>query len=134
MPAFVLCLFLLKERQMADRKTYQGQCHCGAVRFSATTDLSDLFDCNCSRCRRLASVMGSAPASDFVVHAGEEALAVYHFNHHAIDHLFCTTCGVQPFSRGTFGDQPMVVFNVGCLEGAPMIDRSTILHYNGAES
>lgn len=117
---------------MPERKTYAGQCHCGAVRFSATTDLANLFDCNCSRCRRVASVMSSVPASDFVLHQGEEALALYRFNHHAIDHLFCRTCGVAPFSRGKFGDLPMVMLNVGCLEGTPMIDRSTITHYNGA--
>ena len=118
--------------KLPERKTYQGQCHCGAVRFSATTDLGRMFDCNCSRCRRVASVMHSVPASDFVLHAGEEYLVHYQFNHHAIDHLFCKTCGVQSFSRGKFGDQPMVMLNVGCLEGAPMIDRSTITHYNGA--
>lgn len=117
---------------MPERKTYQGQCHCGAVRFSATTDLGRMFDCNCSRCRRVASVMNSVPASDFVLHAGEENLVHYQFNHHAIDHLFCKTCGVQSFSRGKFGDQPMVMLNVGCLEGAPVVDRSTITHFNGA--
>lgn len=119
---------------MPDRKTYEGHCHCGAVRYSVTTDLGQMFDCNCSRCRRLAAVMSSAPASDFVLHSGEEMLTSYRFNHHAIDHLFCRVCGVQAFSRGSFRDEPMVMLNVGCLEGAPMIDRSTILHYNGAEN
>ena len=117
---------------MPERKTYEGQCHRGAVRFSATTGLDNLFDCNCSRCRRVAMVMSSVPAGDFVLHQGEDALQLYQFNHHAIEHLFCRTCGIQPFSRGKFGDQPMVMLNVGCLEGTPMIDRSTIAHYNGA--
>ena len=117
---------------MPEKKTYDGQCHCGAVRFSATTSLEDLFDCNCSRCRRVAMVMSSVPASDFVLHQGGEALQLYRFNHKAIDHLFCKTCGVAPFSRGKFGDTPMVMLNVGCLDDTPMIDRSTITHYNGA--
>jgi hypothetical protein len=39
---------------------------------------------------------------------------------------------VQSFSRGRFGDTPMVMLNVGCLEGAPHVDRSAITHYNGA--
>lgn len=117
---------------MPETRTYHGQCHCGAVRYSATTDLANLFDCNCSRCRRIASAMASVPASQFTLEAGEDHLVRYTFNHHAIDHLFCKTCGVQSFSRGKFGDTPMVVLNVGCLEGVPMIDRSTITHYDGA--
>lgn len=111
-----------------DRKTYEGQCHCGAVRFSATTDLGDLFDCNCSRCRRVAMVMSAVQAGDFVL----DALQLYQFNHFAIDHLFCRTCGIQAFSRGKFGETAIVMLNVGCLDGAPVVDRSTITHYNGA--
>ena len=117
---------------MDDKKSYDGQCHCGAVRFSVKTELGAMFDCNCSRCRRVAMVMSSVPATDFTLHAGEDNLTLYRFNHHAIDHLFCRTCGVQPFSRGSFRDQPMVMLNVGCLEGVPPVDRSAITHYNGA--
>ena len=118
---------------MTEKKTYEGRCHCGAVRYTAITTLNGLFDCNCSRCRRIASVMSAVPASDFTLLAGGDNLTLYRFNHHAIDHLFCKTCGVQAFSRGTAGDTPMVMLNVGCLEGAPMVDRSAITHYNGAE-
>lgn len=115
---------------------YEGSCHCGAVRFSIRTDLSEpsrLFDCNCSRCRRLAAIMGSVPATAFTLHEGESALTPYRFNHHAIEHLFCRHCGVQPFSRGTNGEVEMVVFNLGCLENGPAIDRTAVTHFNGAD-
>lgn len=117
---------------MPEMKSYRGQCHCGAVRYTVSTDLTNLFDCNCSRCRRVASVMSAVPATAFTLEVGAEELTRYSFNHHAIDHLFCRTCGVQSFSRGRFGDTPMVMLNVGCLEGAPHVDRSAITHYNGA--
>ena len=113
-------------------KTYEGQCHCGAVRYTAEADLTGLADCNCSRCRRLGWVLKSVPADKFKLLSGADNLTLYHFNTDKIDHLFCKTCGIAPFSRGRFGDTPMVMLNVGCLEDTPMIDRSTITHYNGA--
>ena len=118
---------------MTDRQTYIGGCHCGAVRYRATTDLTQLFDCNCSRCRRVAAVMTALPASDFVLERGEDAVTRYQFNHHVIDHYFCTTCGIQSFSRGKNADgSATVVINVGCLEGVPLVDRTKITHFDGA--
>lgn len=118
---------------MTEKQTYSGGCHCGAVRYRVSTDLAQLFDCNCSRCRRVAAVMTAVPATDFVLEAGEDAVTLYHFNHHAIDHLFCKTCGIQSFSRGKAQDgTATVVINVGCLEGVPLVDRATITHFDGA--
>ena len=118
---------------MTERHTYAGGCHCGAVRYSVSTDLAQLFDCNCSRCRRAAFVMAAVPASDFMLERGEEALTRYQFNHPAIDHLFCKTCGIQSFSRGTARDgTATVVINVGCLENVPVVDRASITHFDGA--
>lgn len=117
---------------MSDTRTYSGGCHCGAVRYRVTTDLAQLFDCNCSRCKRVASVMAAVPASDFVLERGADSLTLYRFNHHAIDHLFCRVCGIQSFSRGVSSNGPTVVVNVGCLDDVPLVDRSAITHFDGA--
>lgn len=117
---------------MSQASSYAGGCHCGAVRFTVRTDLSQLFDCNCSRCRRVASVMTAVPAADFELLQGAEVLQPYRFNQHAIEHLFCRHCGIQSFSRGSGPDGPTVVLNVGCLEGVPLVERSGITHYDGA--
>jgi hypothetical protein len=41
------------EREMAEKKTYTGGCHCGEVRFEVTADLSSVVSCNCSSARSL---------------------------------------------------------------------------------
>ncbi|WP_240231407.1 GFA family protein [Devosia lacusdianchii] len=118
---------------MPDIKTYHGQCHCGAVRYTATTELSSMGDCNCSRCRRLGWVMQSLPAANFTLESGEDSLTLFHFNTDTIDHLFCKTCGIESFARGSDGKgNELVMINVNCLDDAPPVDRSTIKHWDGA--
>ncbi|NMA98536.1 MAG: GFA family protein [Phyllobacteriaceae bacterium] len=118
---------------MPQARDHQGQCHCGAVRFTAHTDLGSMGDCNCSRCRRLGWVMQSVPASAFTLHRGEDNLTLYHFNTKGIDHLFCKTCGIEAFARGSDGKgNEMVMINVACLNDAPPVDRNAITHWDGA--
>jgi hypothetical protein len=118
---------------MPEKRDYHGQCHCGAVRFTARTDFNSLGDCNCSRCRRLGWVMQSVPGSDFELLSGEDNLTLYRFNTEKIDHLFCKTCGIESFARGDDGKgNVMVMINVACLEDAPPVDRNAIKHWDGA--
>jgi hypothetical protein len=96
------------------RKTYQGSCHCGAVRFEADLDLAKgTFRCNCSICFKSRAWLAGLPASDFRLLSGEESLADYQFGRKVLHHRFCKTCGVRPFSRS--GDQ--VAVRVNCLDG-----------------
>jgi hypothetical protein len=97
---------------------YTGSCQCGAVAFEVDADISEPVACNCSRCRRLGSLLAFAPRSSFKLLMGEGATTEYLFNHRAIHHLFCSTCGIQSFS---FAQRPdgteMVAINVNCLDG-----------------
>jgi hypothetical protein len=114
-------------------QTYEGSCHCGAVTFRVTSALDAPFQCNCSRCRRLNAVMHAAPAAAFELLSGDEVLKTYKFNHHVINHRFCTECGIQSFSTGADDKgNDMVVFNVHCLEGAEY-DPARITHFNGKD-
>lgn len=118
---------------MPQAQDHHGSCHCGAVRFTVHTDLSGLGDCNCSRCRRLGWVMQSAPADQFNLLAGEDNLTLYHFNTEKIDHLFCKSCGIESFARGSDGKgNAMVMVNVNCLDVPPSVDRAAIKHWDGA--
>jgi hypothetical protein len=118
---------------MSEARTYHGQCHCGAVRFTANTALDGLMDCNCSRCRRLGWILQPVPADEFVLLSGEDKLVPYHFNTDRIDHLFCSHCGIESFARGEDGSgRATVMINVNCLDDAPAVDRNTIRHWDGA--
>jgi len=97
---------------------YSGSCQCGAVAYEVDVDISEPVACNCSRCRRLGSLLAFAPRSAFTLVRGEGATTEYLFNRHTIHHLFCTTCGVQSFSLASRPDgTEMVAINVNCLDG-----------------
>jgi hypothetical protein len=100
------------------KQTYTGGCQCGRVRYEIAADIGEVMSCNCSRCGRLGSLLTFVPASDFKLTAGEGATTAYRFNKHVIHHLFCSTCGIQSFSRGKTPDgAEMVAINVRCLDG-----------------
>lgn len=112
-------------------QSYEGSCQCGAVRYQVNADLSSTISCNCSRCGRLGLILTFAPASEFKLLSGEDATTEYLFNKHVIHHHFCSTCGVQSFSRGKMPDgSPMVAINVRCLEGVDL-DALTPKRFDG---
>lgn len=97
---------------------YEGGCQCGAVRYEVDADLDTVITCNCSRCRRLGSVLAFTPRDQFILKSGEESLSEYQFNQRKIRHLFCKVCGIQSFAYGALPDgTQMAAINVNCLEG-----------------
>jgi hypothetical protein len=97
-------------------KTYAGHCHCGSVTFEVDTDFAGLFRCNCSFCARRGAVVDKVPAASFRLVKGEASLGRYG-NRDFSKHFFCSTCGIQCFTRITREAEESVAVNVGCLEG-----------------
>ena len=97
-------------------KSYQGSCHCGAVKFAVQTTLSPALRCNCSLCRRKGAVMAAVAPEHFNLLSGEEYLSLYQFNTRTAKHYFCKTCGIYTFHRPRTNPGIYRV-NVGCLEG-----------------
>ncbi len=100
------------------KTTFQGSCHCGAVRFEAAIDLSaSTYRCNCSICSRNRFWPAVVLPPDFKLLAGEAELTKYLFNTMRNEHYFCRHCGVRPFGIGHTPDgQTMYGVNLGCLE------------------
>ncbi len=102
---------------MANTQRYHGGCHCGRVRYEVDADLSKVMTCNCSICGKTGTIMNFVPESAFRLLSGENDLTDYQFNKNVVHHLFCKTCGIRSFGRGTAPDgRRMVALNVRCLD------------------
>jgi hypothetical protein len=102
---------------MSEAKTYEGGCHCGKVRYRATTDLAKVIECNCSICSKKGHLLTFLMPDQFELLAGENATTDYQFNKKKIHHLFCPTCGVGSYGWGLGpGGQKMYSVNVRCLQ------------------
>jgi hypothetical protein len=95
--------------------TYEGGCHCGAVRFRVTTAAREALDCNCSICSKKGFLHLIVPAASFELLRGAEALVTYRFNTGVAVHRFCRTCGIHPFYTPRSHPDGVDV-NVRCLD------------------
>ncbi len=112
-------------------KKYTGGCHCQKVRYEVGLELEHAIECNCSLCSKRGWLLAFAPEADFTLLSGKDELIEYRFNTKKIAHLFCKTCGVASFGRGTDkDDNPTVSINVRCLDEVDL-KSLTIIPYNG---
>ena len=100
-------------------RDYEGGCHCRAVRFQVTADLSTAEVCNCSICTMKGFVHLIVPRERFQLLQGEDALTTYRFNTGVAQHRFCTRCGVHPFYAPR-SDPDKIDVNVRCLDGVDL--------------
>lgn len=82
-------------------KTYQGSCHCGAVRFEADIDLArGTIKCNCTVCTKMRFWAAQVPATAFRLNGEPETLREYRYATQRDAHYFCGRCGIHTFSTG----------------------------------
>jgi hypothetical protein len=79
------------------KKTIDGSCHCGKVRFRVRTSAEEIYDCNCSICTMKGFLHLIVERSEFDLLAGQDDITTYTFNTGVAKHTFCRTCGVHPF-------------------------------------
>ena len=74
-----------------------GECNCGAIAFEITSNISDVFICHCSICRRSTGSNGIAVVvidnRDFHWIRGEELINTWHKPGHDWQTSFCQNCG-----------------------------------------
>lgn len=123
--------------------TYHGSCHCGAVHFAAPLDLSEnIRKCNCTYCVKTGYRKAFAYGDAVEVTKGEELLGHYAADPSSwppghIDHMFCTKCGTQVFSRGYLEFEPFNgwfhAINVSTLDDVTpaQLDAAPIVYEDG---
>jgi hypothetical protein len=96
--------------------TYEGGCHCGAVRFRVQVSQHEAIECNCSICQKKGFLHLIVPPENFILLQGTDALSTYTFNTGTAKHLFCKTCGIHAFYRPRSHPDSYDV-NLRCLDG-----------------
>jgi hypothetical protein len=96
--------------------SYEGSCHCGAIRFSVTGPIDELADCNCSYCAKAGYLHWEVDPAQFSLKTSEGQVADYQFGTRTSHNYFCATCGTSPFRRSR-SDPNAIDINVRCLDG-----------------
>jgi hypothetical protein len=99
--------------------TYEGGCHCGAVRFRVEVDRHVALDCNCSICRMKGNLHLIVPRERFTLLQGADQITVYRFNTGVAQHVFCRICGIHPYYVPRSHPDGIDV-NVRCLDEGAM--------------
>ena len=100
-------------------RTYQGSCHCGAIRFEfEAPEIDSGVRCNCSICRRKGIMMSSVLLSSETLRfeVDNDALGTYQFGSQVAKHHFCKKCGISPFHE-TLRAPGSYRVNLGCVDG-----------------
>ncbi len=103
------------------KKTYEGGCHCGRVRFRVRADLATVAECNCSICAKKGFIHLIVAPENFQLLSGREELATYQFNTRVAKHHFCRICGMHPFYVPR-SDPDKIDVNARCLDGVSVAD------------
>lgn len=109
-----------------------GSCHCGAITFEATVDLTSASRCNCSICTKTMWTGVLIKPDAFRLLSGDDALSTYEWGYKVSKRYFCKHCGVQCFAKGHLeevgGDY--VSINANALEGVE-VHMLPLRHWDG---
>lgn len=103
-------------------QTYEGSCHCGAVRFRVTVTVTEITTCDCSLCSMRNALMLKVSEQALTLLQGEQSLTLYQWNTRRAKHYFCKHCGIYVFHRKRAAPDHFGV-NVFCLKG---FDHATV--------
>jgi len=110
------------QERMTEKLNLEGECMCGAVRFSATAKKPSVVACHCDMCRRWSAGPFMALNCQTVTFESEENIGRIRSSDWA-ERGFCAKCGSNLFyhivesgdyqiAAGLFGDQSMLRMSI----------------------
>lgn len=109
------------------QRPYALSCHCGAIRLEVDAELTGLFECNCSTCRRWGYIHWRVPAKAVRLVEESRNLSTYVWRFVHEGHHFCPTCGT-PMLRTWSSDT--VNINARCIEEVDVFELE-VKRYDG---
>ena len=108
-------------------QSFEGGCHCRAVRFRAVGPLRQILICHCSDCLKITGTSWGASAvhADHFTLLTDAGLRWYRSSSWA-ERGFCTTCGSQMFYRRD--DLPLLSIAPGAFDRSDMLTVSGQIH------
>lgn len=102
------------------KRTYQGSCHCGRVKFEAALDLADgTSKCNCTSCWKWRWWSARCSLEGFRSISGESELVWYWKGSPTGRGGFCKHCGIKPYvfvEKTEWNPTEYVSINVATLD------------------
>jgi hypothetical protein len=99
------------------RQSYDGSCHCGAVRFRVTADIDHLRICDCSICRKRGAFIHRVADNDLQMLTPLDGMTLYEWGSRTAKDYFCPICGILPFRRPSLPTQQEQMSGVRPFEG-----------------
>ncbi|PMD46638.1 hypothetical protein L207DRAFT_577485 [Hyaloscypha variabilis F] len=85
---------------LPEPKNYDGNCHCGAFKFTVKLPSKPYHTCDCSICTKNGYIgMWPIADEDLTIHQGKGSLTEYQFANKYLTHFFCPTCGSSVMGR-----------------------------------
>lgn len=111
----------------------EGTCHCGAVRWTMTSEIDGATACNCTVCRRYGTLWGYDYDGEGIVVSGETRSYV---RGRALEFHFCGTCGCVAYWRARELDEAgrrRIAVNLRLAEPA-LVAQVPIDHFDGFDT
>lgn len=113
---------------------YQGQCHCGAIRFAFETAQSLApRACQCSFCRRHGARTVTDPEGSAVLALGPETIR-YRFGTGTTDFLICGRCGIYVGATAELDGRVYATLNLNAFDDPRLELEAAPVSYDGEDA
>ena len=112
----------------------EASCHCGAVKILMSDVKPTVTSCNCSICRRYATLWSYGNDQTVQIVAGDGDLEEYAWGTKDLAFVRCATCGCVTHWQSLWNETPRKIAVNMRLAATEVLSGLTIRHFDGAES